>query len=62
VIGSFSYSDEDFRRAVALANEGFLETSGGWLDIRGLEAGEASFLEQTTPSAPYSKIILRSKQ
>jgi threonine dehydrogenase-like Zn-dependent dehydrogenase len=62
VIGSFSYSDEDFRRAVALANGGFLETSGGWLDIRGLETGQASFLEQTTPSAPYSKIILRSRQ
>jgi threonine dehydrogenase-like Zn-dependent dehydrogenase len=62
VLGSFSYADEDFRRAVDLINGGFIETSGGWLDVRGLETGEASFLEQTTASAPYSKIILRSKQ
>ncbi|MDA4136993.1 MAG: galactitol-1-phosphate 5-dehydrogenase [Thaumarchaeota archaeon] len=62
IIGSFSYSDEDFRRSVALVNEGFLEASSGWLDIRDLGTGQESFLEQTTVSAPYSKIILRSKQ
>jgi threonine dehydrogenase-like Zn-dependent dehydrogenase len=62
VIGSFSYSDEDFRRAVALANGGFLDASGGWLDVRDLGAGQASFLEQTTALAPYSKIILRSRR
>jgi 2-desacetyl-2-hydroxyethyl bacteriochlorophyllide A dehydrogenase len=62
VIGSFSYSDDDFKRAVDMANGGFLDTSGGWLDIRGLETGQASFLEQTTPSAPFSKILLASKR
>ncbi len=62
VVGSFSYSDDDFARAVSLANGGFLRTSGGWLDIRGLDAGEASFMEQTTPTAPFSKILLNSKR
>lgn len=61
VIGSFCYSDDDFRRAVELTNGGFLKTSGGWLDIRGLGRGQESFLEQTTPTAPYSKILLNSK-
>jgi len=60
VIGSFSYSDEDFRRAVALANENFLDVAGGWLDIRGLDAGQMSFMEQTTATAPFSKILLSS--
>ena len=62
VIGSFSYSDDDFARAVSLANAGFLKTSGGWLDIRRLDAGQESFMEQTTPTAPFSKILLNSKQ
>jgi 2-desacetyl-2-hydroxyethyl bacteriochlorophyllide A dehydrogenase len=61
LIGSFSYSDEDFRRAVVLADDGFLETSSGWLDVRGLEAGQASFSEQSLGTAPFSKIILRSR-
>lgn len=62
VIGSFSYSDDDFGRAVSLANQGFLQTTGGWLDIRGLGAGQESFVEQTTPTAPFSKILLNSRQ
>ena len=61
LIGSFSYSDEDFRRAVVLADGGFLETSSGWLDIRGLETGQASFTEQSLGSAPFSKVMLRSR-
>ncbi|MDA4114015.1 MAG: zinc-binding dehydrogenase, partial [Thaumarchaeota archaeon] len=61
LIGSFSYTDEDFRRAVVLADGGFIETSSGWLDIRGLETGQASFTEQSLGSAPFSKIILRSR-
>jgi threonine dehydrogenase-like Zn-dependent dehydrogenase len=61
LIGSFSYSDEDFRRAVVLADGGFLETSSGWLDVRGLEAGQAAFTEQSLGTAPFSKISLRSR-
>lgn len=59
LIGSFAYSDEDFRRAVALADGGFIETKSGWLDIRGLDKGQASFKEQSLSSAPFSKILLR---
>jgi 2-desacetyl-2-hydroxyethyl bacteriochlorophyllide A dehydrogenase len=60
IIGSFSYSDEDFRRAVLLADNGFIETSSGWLDIRGLESGPASFEEQAGGLAKHSKVLLRS--
>ena len=62
VIGSFSYSDDDFRRAVSLANNGFIETTSGWLDTRSLNSGQESFQEQTTGSAPYSKILLDPKR
>jgi 2-desacetyl-2-hydroxyethyl bacteriochlorophyllide A dehydrogenase len=61
VVGSFSYTDEDFRRAVVLADGGFLETSSGWLDVRDLETGQASFTEQSEATAPFSKVILRSR-
>lgn len=60
VVGSFSYSDEDFRRAVLLAEDGFVETSSGWLDIRSLDAGQSSFEEQASGSAQHSKVLLRS--
>jgi threonine dehydrogenase-like Zn-dependent dehydrogenase len=61
IIGSFSYSDIDFGRAAVLASTGFVETESGWLDVRGLESGQESFAEQAQATAPYSKIILRSK-
>jgi len=61
IVGSFAYTDEDFRRAVALANGNFLETSSGWLDVRSLKLGQSAFKEQSTGSAPYSKILLQSK-
>ena len=60
IVGSFSYSDEDFRRAVLLADNGFIETSSGWLDIRGLDSGHASFEEQASGVAKHSKVLLRS--
>lgn len=59
LIGSFAYSDEDFRRAVALADVGFIEAKSGWLDIRGMDRGQASFTEQSLGSAPFSKVLLR---
>lgn len=60
ITGSFTYSDEDFRRSVLLARSNFLETSSGWLDIRSLESGQASFEEQSTGLGQHSKILLRS--
>lgn len=62
IIGSFSYADDDFRRAVELANGHFIETTSGWLDTRSLNSGQASFMEQSSESAPYSKILLDPKR
>jgi threonine dehydrogenase-like Zn-dependent dehydrogenase len=59
ILGSFAYSDDDFRRAVILAEGGQIDTSEGWLDVRPLEAGQQAFIEQSTGPAPFSKIILK---
>lgn len=58
IVGSFCYSDDNFRRAISLAEHGFLETSGGWLDTRPLRLGQEAFVEQATGPAPFSKILL----
>lgn len=59
ILGSFAYSDDDFRSAVDLAEGGFIETAGGWLDVRPLAAGQEAFVEQATGPAPFSKIVLK---
>ena len=59
VTGSFCYTDDDFRTAVNLLNNGFIEARGGWVDIRPLDQGNEAFMEQTTEYAPFSKIVLR---
>ena len=59
IVGSFAYSDDDFRRAVALAEGEFIDMSGGWLDVRPLAAGQEAFVEQAKGPAPFSKILLR---
>lgn len=56
--GSFSYTDEDFRRAVNLLEQGLLEPREGWVDIRPLERGQESFEELTGTSTKFIKIIL----
>jgi threonine dehydrogenase-like Zn-dependent dehydrogenase len=59
IMGTFAYSDDDFRRALALVEGNFVDTSGGWLDVRSLASGQAAFTEQATGPGTYSKIILR---
>lgn len=59
ILGSFAYSDDDFRRAASLAESGLVDTSGGWLDVRPLSAGQEAFAEQATGPAPFSKILLK---
>jgi hypothetical protein len=59
ILGSFAYSDDDFRRAVILAEGGQIDTSEGWLDGRPLAVGQEAFIEQSTGPAPFSKIILK---
>lgn len=56
--GSFSYTDEDFRRAVNLLEQGLLDPREGWVDIRPLERGQESFEELTGTSTKYIKIML----
>jgi threonine dehydrogenase-like Zn-dependent dehydrogenase len=58
ILGSFAYADDDFRRALVLAEDGFVDTRGGWMDVRPLESGQDAFAEQATGPARYSKIIL----
>jgi len=58
VLGSFAYSDDDFRQAVTLAEGGFIDMAGGWLDVRPLESGQEAFLEQAMGPALFSKIVL----
>jgi threonine dehydrogenase-like Zn-dependent dehydrogenase len=57
--GSFSYTDDNFGRSVQLMERNIIQTEGHWLDVRPLEAGQESFVEQTKDTAEYSKIILR---
>jgi threonine dehydrogenase-like Zn-dependent dehydrogenase len=59
ILGSFAYSDDDFRRAVILAEGGQIDTSEGWLDVRPLAVGQEAFIEQSTGPAPFSKIVLK---
>ncbi|SMD31465.1 2-desacetyl-2-hydroxyethyl bacteriochlorophyllide A dehydrogenase [Picrophilus oshimae DSM 9789] len=57
--GSFCYSDDDFRRAVDLINNGFLNVKEKWYDIRPIDSGEDSFNEELSPDSKYSKIIMK---
>lgn len=59
ILGSFAYTDDDFRTSVDLLNSGFIETGSGWVDIRPLESGDQAFREQAKGDAPFSKIVLR---
>ncbi len=56
--GSFTYTDEDFRRAVNILNSGLISENEGWIDIRPLERGQETFEELTGTSTKYVKIML----
>lgn len=59
IVGSFGYSDDNFRRTAALAEHGMFDLSGGWLDVRPLSSGQDAFVEQAKGPGTYSKIILQ---
>ncbi len=61
ISGSFCYTDDDYRRSAGLINSGFLSSHRNWYDVRDLERGNESFMEQLKPDAPFSKIILSSE-
>lgn len=56
--GSFSYTDEDFRRAVNLLESNILDPREGWVDIRPLERGQETFEELSGVESKYIKIML----
>lgn len=58
IVGSFCYTDDEFRRAVDLANMGFTKRPGAWLDVRPVVAGKVAFAEQARGPAPFAKILL----
>ncbi len=61
ISGSFCYTDDDYRRSSDLINSGFLNSHKNWYEVRGLDRGNESFMEQLDPNAQFSKIILSSE-
>ncbi|MGC9135530.1 galactitol-1-phosphate 5-dehydrogenase [Caldivirga sp.] len=56
--GSFSYTDEDFRRAVNIIESGLLDPREGWVDVRPLERGQETFTELAGAETRYVKVML----
>lgn len=59
VIGSFTYSDADFTRALDLLAAGKVPLDGDWLEERPLAAGPAAFEELIAGTTRAAKIVLR---
>ncbi|MBO9342760.1 MAG: galactitol-1-phosphate 5-dehydrogenase, partial [Roseiflexus sp.] len=59
VTGSFTYSDNDFARALALLAEGHVSLDGDWLEERPLATGPAAFEELLAGATHAAKIVLR---
>ncbi len=59
VVGSFCYTDTDFRRALQLVSQGSLTQNRDWVDIRTLKDGQVSFEEQIFGPAVFPKIVLQ---
>lgn len=58
VKGVFSYTSEDFRRAVNILEGGLIDPREGWVDVRPLEKGQESFDELADMKTKYVKIML----
>jgi threonine dehydrogenase-like Zn-dependent dehydrogenase len=59
VQGSFSYTNQNFARALELIVAGEIPLDGGWLEERPLTAGPESFEELLAGKAVATKIVLR---
>lgn len=57
-VGSFCYADDDFRTAHQVIEEGQIELSADWLDIRPAKDIQSAFNEQIHGPAKYPKILL----
>jgi Threonine dehydrogenase and related Zn-dependent dehydrogenases len=55
--GSFSYTDEDFLKAVRVLESGLLDPREGWVDIRPLERGQETFEELAGTETKYVKVM-----
>ncbi|MFD2327738.1 zinc-binding dehydrogenase [Cohnella sp. GCM10020058] len=58
LIGSYTYSHEDFRQAVALLIRGNIAIEG-WTQTRPLDEGASAFRELAEGKSPFSKIFLK---
>jgi len=56
--GSFSYTDEDFQRAVNILEANLVNPREGWVDVRSLDKGQESFEEIADLKTQYIKIML----
>lgn len=59
LVGSFAYTGEDFRRALAMLARGDVRPDPSWLAERDLAAGQASFEELIDTPSPFAKIVLK---
>ncbi len=59
LIGSFAYTDDDFKRALDLLAQGLVRPADDWLQERPLSEGPAAFAELVAGSAAVAKIVLR---
>nr|WP_284285514.1 zinc-binding dehydrogenase [Alicyclobacillus fastidiosus] len=58
IVGSFSYSDQNFAQGLSLIEKNAVVPDASWLHVRPLEEGKSSFDEQIDGSAQYPKIML----
>jgi threonine dehydrogenase-like Zn-dependent dehydrogenase len=58
IVGSFAYTDENFKQAVKLINQHSELISKEWYQLRRFTEAQEAFIELTTPKSPYIKTIL----
>jgi len=58
LIGSYTYSHEDFQQAIALLQQGKIEIEG-WTETRDLVHGPAAFQELAKGESEFAKIFLK---
>ncbi|NEU30912.1 galactitol-1-phosphate 5-dehydrogenase [bacterium LRH843] len=61
IMGTFSYTKQDFKDAIQLLEEGKI-THEGWSEVRPLEAGQDAFTELVNGQVVNSKIFLDLKE
>jgi threonine dehydrogenase-like Zn-dependent dehydrogenase len=62
IAGSFSYTDDDFARALDLLVAGVIKPGADWVAERPLREGPAAFAELVDGTAKATKIVLRGDE